>query len=231
MVGGRTRILALLVAGVAVLGGCSSLGGEPGGIGRRGRRWNWLYGRRRRGRGEPPDPGYRGGQVQRRDGPHRAARRRRLEPGPLRGPAVRLRERRQTPTSPTSRTSPRARTPSRSSAASPEGLQLHHRHVVRLHGPDGDRRRGVPGHHVPPPDRLQVERQELRQLLRRDGGLQVPRRHARRVAREDGRQPEDRLHGDIPDPRGAPARQRDHARRQGDLPRVHDGHPVHQHLA
>ena len=96
-----------------------------------------------------------------------------------------------------------------------EGLQLHHRHLVRLHGPDGDRRRGVPGHHVPPPDRLQVERQELRQLLRRDGGLQVPRRHARRVAGEEGRQPEDRLHGDLPDPRGAPPRQRDHARRQG----------------
>ena len=84
---------------------------------------------------------------------------------------------------------------------------------------------------LPAPDRLQVERQELRQLLRRDGGLQVPRRHARRVARQEGRQPEDRLHGDLPDPGGAPPRQRDHARRQGDLPRVHDGRPLHQHLA
>ena len=78
---------------------------------------------------------------------------------------------------------------------------------------------------------IQVERQELRQLLRRDGELQVPRRHAGRVAREARRQPEDRLHGDVPDPGGAPARQRDHARRQADVPRVHDGHPVHQHLA
>ena len=112
-----------------------------------------------------------------------------------------------------------------------QGLRLHHRHVVRLHGPDGDRRRGVPGPYLPAPDRLQVERQELRQLLRRDGGLQVPRRHARRVARQGRRQPEDRLHGDLPDPGGAPPRQRDHARRQGDLPRVHDGRPVHQHLA
>ena len=51
------------------------------------------------------------------------------------------------------------------------------------------------------------------------------------LAREGRRQPEDRLHGDLPDPRGAPPRQRDHARRQGDLPRVHDGRPVHQHLA
>ena len=112
-----------------------------------------------------------------------------------------------------------------------QGLQLHHRHVVRLHGPDGGRRRGVPGHHLPPPDRVQVERHELRQLLRRDGGLQVPRRHARRVAGQEGRQSQDRLHGDVPDPGGAPPRQRDHARRQEDLPRVHDGHPLHQHLA
>ena len=112
-----------------------------------------------------------------------------------------------------------------------QGLQLHHRHVVRLHGPDGGGRRGVPRHHLPPPDRLQVERQELRQLLRRDGGLQVPRRHARRIARQEGRQPEDRLHGDLPDPGGAAPGQRDHARRQADLPRVHDGHPLHQHLA
>ena len=67
--------------------------------------------------GEPPDPRRRGGQVQRRDGPHRTARRRRLEPGPLRGPAVPLRERARTPTSRTSRTCPRAPTPSRSSAA------------------------------------------------------------------------------------------------------------------
>jgi hypothetical protein len=81
------------------------------------------------------------------------------------------------------------------------------------------------------PDRLQVERHELRQLLRRDGGLQVPRRHARGLARKEGRRHQDRLHGDVPDPGGAPARQRDHARRQEDLPRVHDGHPVHQHLA
>ena len=43
------------------------------------------------------------------------------------------------------------------------------------------------------------------------------------LARQGRRQPEDRLHGDLPDPRGAPPRQRDHARRQGDLPRVHDG--------
>ena len=91
--------------------------------------------------------------------------------------------------------------------------------------------RGVPGHHLPAPDRLQVERQELRQLLRRDGGLQVPRRHAGRVARQGRRQPQDRLHGDVPDPGGAPTRQRDHARRQADLPRVHDGRPLHQHVA
>ena len=69
-----------------------------------------------------------------------------------------------------------------------QGLQLHHRHVVRVHGPDGDGRRGIPRHHVPAPDRLQVQRQELRQLLRRDGGLQVPRRDARRIARQEGRQ-------------------------------------------
>ena len=49
-------------------------------------------------------------------------------------------------------------------------------------------------------------------------------------AKKDGN-PEDRLHGDLPDPGGAAPRQRDHARGQADLPRMHDGHPVHQHLA
>ena len=49
-------------------------------------------------------------------------------------------------------------------------------------------------------------------------------------AKKDGN-PEDRLHGHLPDPRRAPPRQRDHAGRQADLPRVHDGRPVHQHLA
>ena len=55
--------------------------------------------------------------------------------------------------------------------------------------------------------------------------------HGRRVARQDGRQHEDRLHGDLPDPGGAPPGQRDHAWGQADLPRVHDGRRVHQHLA
>ena len=35
----------------------------------------------------------------------------------------------------------------------------------------------------------------------------------------------------FPIPEETPPRQRDHARRQGDLPRVHDGHALHQHLA
>ena len=170
-------------------------------------------------------------QVQRRDGPHRAARRRRLEPGPLRGPAVPLPEHARRARR-LHRERPRGR---RLRAGLPEpvaqGLQLHHRHVVRVHGPDGDRGQGIPGHHLPPPDRLQVERHELRQLLRRRRGHEVPRRDARRVARQEGRQPEDRLHGDVPDPGGAAPRQRDHARRQADLPRVHDGRPLHQHLA
>ncbi len=34
-----------------------------------------------------------------------------------------------------------------------QGLRLHHRHLVRLHGPDGHRGRGVPRHHVPAPHR------------------------------------------------------------------------------
>ena len=34
-----------------------------------------------------------------------------------------------------------------------QGLRLHHRHLVRLHGPHGHGRRGVPGHDVPAPDR------------------------------------------------------------------------------
>ena len=55
--------------------------------------------------------------------------------------------------------------------------------------------------------------------------------HARGLAGEEGRHPEDRLHGDLPDPRGAPPRQRDHPRRQGDLPGVHGRRPLHQHLA
>ena len=224
----QVRLLSLLAIGALAFGACS---GTPARLRGRERRRVRLCGHRHPGRGRPPDPGRRGGQVQRRDGPHRPARRRRLEPGPLRGPPVRLRERRERPRR-LHRERPRGR---RLRAGVPEplaqGLQLHHRDVVRLHGPDGDRRRGVPGHHLSPPHRLQVERQELRQLLRRDGGLQVPRRDDRRVAGEGRRQPEDRLHGDLPDPRGAAPRQRDHARRQGDLPRVHDGHPVHQHLA
>ena len=179
----------------------------------------------------PPDPGRRVRQVQRRHGPHRAARRRRLEPGPLRGPAVPVRARRQQPRR-VHRARPRGRG-LRAGLPQPraQGLRLHHRHVVRLHGPDGDRRRGVPGPDVPPPDRLQVERQELRQLLRRGRGHEVPRRDARRLPRQGRRQPEDRLHGHVPDPRGASPGQRDHAWRQGDLPRVHDGRPLHQHLA
>ena len=135
-----------------------------------------------------PDPRCRRRQVQRRDGPHRPAQRQRLEPGPLRGPPVRLRER-----AGRARRLHRARARGcRLGAGLPQpvaqGLQLHHRHLVRLHGPDGDGGRGIPRHHVPAPDRLQVERQELRQLLRRDGGLQVPRRDARRIARQEGRQ-------------------------------------------
>ena len=131
-----------------------------------------------------PDPRCGRRQVQCRDGPHRPARRRRLEPGPLRGPPVRLRERARR-----ARRLHRERARGRRLRAGlpqpgAQGLRLHHRHVVRLHGPDGDGRRGVPRHHVPPPDRLQVQRQELRQLLRRHRGLQVPRRHARRVARQ-----------------------------------------------
>ena len=97
--------------------------------------------------------------------------------------------------------------------------------------PMDDRSQGIPGHHLPAPDRLQVERHQLRQLLRFGRGHEVPRRDARRFASQEGRQPQDRLHGHLPDPRGAPPRQRDHARGQADLPRVHDGHPVHPHLA
>ena len=153
----------------------------------RRRRRGRVRGHRHAGWREPPDPGRRAGQVQRRDGPHRPARRRRLEPGPLRGPPVPLQEHGRL-----ARRLHRERPRGRRLRAGlpeprPEGLQLHHRHVVRLHGPDGDGRRGIPRHHVPPPDRLQVERQELRQLLRRGRGLQVPRRDARRVAGEDGR--------------------------------------------
>ena len=201
--------------------GVRAAGGSGGGLRRH----------RDPGRRRPPDPRRRGRQVQRRDGPHRATRRRRLEPGPLRRPPVRLRERRRQP-----RRLYRARARGRRLRAGvPEpraqGLRLHHRHIVRLHGPDGDRRRGVPGRDVPAPDRLQVERQELRQLLRRHGGHEVPRGHARRLPRQGRRQPQARLHGDFPDPRGAAPGQRDHAGRQGDLPRMHDGRALHQHLA
>ena len=190
-----------------------------------------LRGNRHTGRGRPADPRRRGRQVQRRDGPHRAARRRWLEPGPLRRPAIRLPERGRQPCR-LHRARPRGRgLRTGLPEPRPEGLRLHHRDVVRLHGPDGDRCRGVPRGHFPASDRVQVERQELRQLLRRDGGLQVPRRHAGRVTGQARRQPEDRLHGHLPDPRGAAPRQRDHARRQADVPRVHDGHPLHQHLA
>ena len=86
------------------------------------------------GRRQPPDPGGRGRQVQRRDGPHRPARRRRLEPGPLRGPPVPVPEHARH-----ARRLHRDRARGRRLRAGlPEpvaqGLQLHHRHVVRLHG-------------------------------------------------------------------------------------------------
>ena len=51
----------------------------------------------RRHGGHGAAAGRRRGQVQRRDGAHRAPRRRWLEPGPLRGPRVRVRERPRRP--------------------------------------------------------------------------------------------------------------------------------------
>ena len=80
-----------------------------------------------------------------------------------------------------------------------QGLRLHHRDLVRVHGPDRHYRgRTDPGRDIPAPDRLQVQLQELRQLLRGDGGLQVPRRHAGRIRGRQGRQHrEDRLHGHV----------------------------------
>ena len=74
-----------------------------------------LRSRSRLGTSDPRD---RGRQVQRRDGAHRAARRRRLEPGALRGPARTSARTWRTPTSHTSSSCPRAPTPSRSSEAS-----------------------------------------------------------------------------------------------------------------
>ena len=84
---------------------------------------------------------------------------------------------------------------------------------------------------VPPPHRLQVERQELRQPLRRDRGHEVPRRHAGRVAR--ARSTATRSSATWPpsrSPRSSAWATRSCAASR-DLPRVHDGRRVHQHLA
>ncbi len=227
MVGRTGRVLTLLMGASLALGAMLRCSLEPGGVGGGG----VGHGLCRGCCGGHADPRDRGGQVQRRHGPHRTPRRRRLEPGPLRGPDRHVRDRGRHPRRLHRERARGRRLRADLPVARPQGLRLHHRDVLRVHGPDGDRRHRVPRPDVPPPDRVQEQRQELRQLLRRDGGLQVPRRHARRLAREGGRQPEDRLHGHLPDPRGAPARQRDHARREADLPRVHDGRRVHQHLA
>ena len=82
-----------------------------------------------------------------------------------------------------------------------------------------------------PRQRLQVQPEELRQPVWRDGRHEVPGRHAGRVARQTGWQSQARLHGDVPDPGGAAPGQRLHAGREEDVPRVHDGCPLDQHLA
>ena len=79
--------LVLLAAGALLVSACAGRR-EP--QPRRGRGRRRVRGRRRRA--GDPDPRDRRGQVQRRDGPHRTARRRRLEPGPLRGPDLPVRE-------------------------------------------------------------------------------------------------------------------------------------------
>ena len=113
-----------------------------------------------------------------------------------------------------------------------QGLQLHHRHVVRLHGPDGDRRRGIPGHHLPAPDRLQVERQELRQLLRRGRGHRStsPGCSRARGRRTDGN-PKIGYMATFPIPEELRLGNAIMRGAKVDLPRMHDGRPVHQHLA
>ena len=84
MVSRRLRFASTLFAGLLVVSACQT---RPGWVRRRIRRRERLPGRRGPGRYQRPDPRGRGRQVQRRDGPDRAPRRRRLEPGALRGPA------------------------------------------------------------------------------------------------------------------------------------------------
>ena len=220
---------------VVLAGACSSSSGSAAPSGRRGVRRR--VGRMRRHRDEgrqrgPPDPGDRIRQVQRRDGPHRAARRRRLEPGPLRGPAVPVRARRRTPTSRTSSSSPRAPTPSRSSAA----------WRARASTSSSARRSATWTRWRPSPRSSRTStflhltgyKSNGKNFGNFFGAVEDMKYLAGMLAgsrAKAGRQPEDRLHGHLPDPGGAPPRQRDHARRQADLPRVHDGRPLHQHLA
>jgi hypothetical protein len=72
---------------------------------------------------------------------------------------------------------------------------------------------------------------QLRQSIWRDGEYEVLGRNASRLACQIGRQSEGRLHGHVPDPGGDPPRQRHHVGREGNLPGMHDGHPLDQHLA
>ena len=113
----RLRLLSLLAAAVVIFGACSNSAATPSGSAVRAAQRATAPGPARPAGADLQIPEVDRRQVQRRDGPHRAARRRRLEPGPLRGPPVPLREHARTRTSPTSSSCPKAPTPSRSSAA------------------------------------------------------------------------------------------------------------------
>ncbi len=67
-----------------------------------------------------------------------------------------------------------------------KGFNLIYRHIVWLHGSDGNRGRGVPRRDVYSPHRLQDQRQKLWQPVWRDGSDEVHRRHDGWVAHEDG---------------------------------------------
>ncbi len=73
----------------------------------------------------------------------------------------------------------------------PQGLRPDLHDLLRLHGPDRDRGRGVPRHDVHPRVGLQDQQQELRQPVRRHGRHEVPGRHGRRLPRQGRRHHQD----------------------------------------
>ena len=115
----RVKLAALLGTFALVASACTTTGGSPAPSGGTADRMRRHGHRPRRPRRRAPDPRHRGGQVQRRHGPHRAARRRAAGARPTTRASSTSARTCPTPTSPTSSSCRKGPPPSRSSGAWP----------------------------------------------------------------------------------------------------------------